>query len=518
MPAVLLKEQAGVVAWIAVAICAVALVPAGLRWLRVAQREHYIADATSRFALRWWRSDIPNAFLACTALVGLFFTSRWPLAALAPAAVAVLGPLGLPIRGRTSPLVATRRLRTLATVWVGLEAAVLVVGWLLGAPALFMAAGLVVVAPLIDAACALTAPFERRAGQRFVQRAADRLASVKPVVVAVTGSYGKTSTKNHIAHLVTGTKTVVATPASFNNRVGLARAINEGLADGTEVFIAEMGTYGPGEIADMCRWCVPNIAVITAIGPVHLERFKTEDRIVAAKAEITGRAHLVILNVDDERLATLADRLVRSPSAPEVVRCAARADAVDVQVFRDGDELILRVDGAEAGRTAFPPTAQASNLACAVGVALRLGVPVAAILERLADLPALASRLTVSKAPSGVVVIDDTYNANPAGTVAALDVLARTDTDGRRVVVTPGMVELGADQADENLAFSRSAAQVADVVVVVGRTNRRPLLAGAKSIDTVVVRTREEAVDWVRGDLGPGDVVLYENDLPDQYP
>ncbi len=99
---------------------------------------------------------------------------------------------------------------------------------------------------LVDAACVVTAPFERRLSNHFVDEATARLARVAPTVVAVTGSYGKTSTKGHIAHLVRPSLTVVATPASFNNRVGLARAVNEHLAEGTEVFVAEMGTYGPG--------------------------------------------------------------------------------------------------------------------------------------------------------------------------------------------------------------------------------------------------------------------------------
>jgi hypothetical protein len=139
-------------------------------------------------------------------------------------------------------------------------------------------------------------------------------------VVAVTGSYGKTSTKGHIAHLVRPDRTVVATPASFNNRAGLARAVNEHLADGTEVFVAEMGTYGPGEIAELCRWCPPDISVITAIGPVHLERFGSEDRIVEAKSEILRAGDDVVLAVDDPRLAALAERGGRR--GKRVLRCS----------------------------------------------------------------------------------------------------------------------------------------------------------------------------------------------------
>ena len=129
-----------------------------------------------------------------------------------------------------------------------------------------------------------------------------------PVVVGITGSYGKTSTKWYVRDLVSGTRRVVASPASFNNRLGLARAINETLTDDAEVFVAEMGAYQPGEIADTCSWIPPSIAVLTAIGPVHLQRFKSEERIVEAKSEIFEHAEVAIINVDHPALADLAGR------------------------------------------------------------------------------------------------------------------------------------------------------------------------------------------------------------------
>ena len=353
-------------------------------------------------------------------------------------------------------------------------------------------------------------------GSHFVKQAAARLAQVAPTVVAITGSYGKTSTKNHLAHLLAGTRRVVATPASFNNRAGLARAINEHLAEGTEVFLAEMGTYGPGEIAELCRWCPPTISVITAIGPVHLERFGSEDRIVEAKAEITTGADLVVLNVDDARLAALADRL--AADGRRVVRCSSR-DRADVTVLRVGPTMALRRAGRlVAADLAVRAGAQPSNLACAVAVALELGVAEADVVSRLGTLPAVANRLAVAQAPSGVLVVDDTFNSNPAGARAALGVLAGLGASGRRAVVTPGMVELGRRQADENRRLGQEAAEVASDVVVVGRTNRRALLKGAATASPRCFRTRGEAVHWVRATLGPGDAVLYENDLPDHYP
>jgi UDP-N-acetylmuramoyl-tripeptide--D-alanyl-D-alanine ligase len=518
---------------LAVAAGLVAAAVAGVRWLRVAQREHYLPGSTSRFARRWWMLG-PNRVLAVSVVVGAVFSARSPVAATIACGAVAAGPFGLSLRGRTSPLAWTRRLRTLAAVWAVLVVAALAAGAAFGAgpTAAVLVAALVPV--LVDAALALTAPVERRLGRPYVTRATGRLAQVRPTVVAITGSYGKTTTKGYVAHLAGATRSVVATPASFNNRAGLARAVNENLTPGTEVFVAEMGTYGPGEIADLCSWCPPDIAVITAIGPVHLERMRTKETIAAAKAEILDGARVAVLNVDHPLLAALADR--RAAAGQRVRRCSAadagpsvlgssepgmrvqtspEGGAPDVSVV-DGE---VRVGGRVIGRVGGD-AAQPTNVAVAVAVALELGVPEDLIAGRLGDLPVARNRLTVSTSDKGAQIIDDTYNANPAGAAAALAALARHGSaDHLRVVVTPGMVELGPRQAEENTRFARDAAATASHLVVVGHTNRRALLAGAAgaAAQVVLVETREQAVAWVREHVGEGDAVLYENDLPDHF-
>jgi UDP-N-acetylmuramoyl-tripeptide--D-alanyl-D-alanine ligase len=179
----------------------------------------------------------------------------------------------------------------------------------------------------------------------------------------------------------------------------------------------------------------------------------------------------------------------------------------------------------------LPTGTQASNLACAIGVALVLGVEPADLGARLADLPSVDHRLQAVRSDSGLTILDDTYNSNPAGARAALGALAVLgsggDGDGtghhnRLVVVTPGMVELGRKQVEENRRFGAEIAGVADQLVIVGRTNRAALDRGAKAagagLPVTMVTTRQQAVDWVRAHLQPGDAVLYENDLPDHYP
>ena len=523
------------VAWVTVAVCALACLPAGLRWLRVAQREHYLAGSSSRFAARWWTITPVNRAMAATAVAAGIISVWRPLAGILTGVVVAAGPLGLSLKGRTAPLAWTRRLRTLAGVWAALEIVVVVIGLVTGLASVLAVLAALAVPVLMDAACAITAPIERRLSEHFVVDAQRRLQRVAPTVVGITGSYGKTSTKNHLVHLIGSTSSVVATPASFNNRAGLARAINEHLTDGTAVFIAEMGTYGIGEIADLCRWCPPRVSVITAIGPVHLERFGTEDRIVEAKAEIAVPARDVVIQVDDSRLAALADRL--SAEGKHVVRCSASNPSADVSVIRAGgtDEVTVTIDAeAVATEVALPIGVQPANLACAIGAARCVGVETSAIVSALGDLPPVGHRLQSVRSPSGFTILDDTYNSNPAGARAGLAALAGLDgpigpeeagpgAKGTAAVVTPGMVELGARQGAENFAFGAEIAAVADNLVVVGRTNRRALMAGAASngsagVKVTWVADRPRAVAWVRDHLGPGDAVLYENDLPDHYP
>ncbi|HEY7584270.1 MAG TPA: UDP-N-acetylmuramoyl-tripeptide--D-alanyl-D-alanine ligase [Acidimicrobiia bacterium] len=481
---------------------------AALRWLRVSQREHYLPPAATRFAWRWWNTSLVNRALGLAAVagvVGSFFIEP-SLAWLGLAGA--IGPVGLGLRGRTSPLAWTPRLRRLA-----LATAVLVLAF--GAWSLIIghpgpaAAAIMVVPRLVDAAAAMLNQTERRAGDQWVEKAQARLAGSGARVVAITGSYGKTTTKNYLAHLLGGSQSVVASPASFNNRMGLARAINEQLIPGTSIFIAEMGTYGPGEIRELCDFVPPDIAVITAIGPVHLERFGSEEAIVEAKAEILEKASIAVLNQDHPRLAELAGKQAKRVLTTSTIDRTASVAVVEGLVHVEGQVI------GEVGQRVFP-----ANVASAVAAAIGLGIDPLALSGRLCDLPVAQHRREVSRTDRGVTVIDDTYNSNPAGARAALDTLVDLDGGGRRVVVTPGMVELGSEQEQANKEWAQAAAEQATDLVVVGHTNRRSLTEGASGRRALVtvVDSRPQAVEWVRANLESGDAVLYENDLPDHYP
>jgi UDP-N-acetylmuramoyl-tripeptide--D-alanyl-D-alanine ligase len=497
------------VIWWLLAACVLATIPAGLRWLRVAQREHYLPPAVANFAGRWWTSGPVNIALLALMVVGLV-GSWWSIwwAFLVPAAQ--VGPIGLSIRGRTSPLAWTGRLRRVAVLSAALVGGIVALGVSLDS-AFFLALGVFLLPAMLDLALLALGPIEKMMGNRWVDQAAARLKTSGSKVVAITGSYGKTTTKQYVAHLLTGSFRVVASPASFNNRMGLARAINENLVPGTEVFVAEMGTYGPGEITELTAWIPPDVAAMVAIGPVHLERFRTEERIVAAKSEILDRAGVGVIAVDHPLLARLAEE---RGGSMEVISVSGEGGPARVSV----DATSIAVDGVVVGET--PSDVFTVNLAAAIGIGVALGVDPTEMTARVAGLPRPEHRQTVSTSERGFTVIDDTFNSNPAGARAALDLLERSGNGGRKVVVTPGMVELGPRQHEANAGFAADSSTRADDLVIVGRTNRGALLEGSGKgrASVTVVSSREEAVDWVREHLGPGDAVLYENDLPDHYP
>ena len=492
----------------------------GARWLRVAQREHYISGASLLFCGRWTRQprQLTLSLFAVLLAVGLFVVSP-RMGTWIVVAYAVVSPLGLSLRGRTSPLAWTRRLKRLTAT-----AAMFIIAAIIGAVLLgrhsprvgwVLVCVTVLATPLfIDAAAALNAPIERRLAQPFVDRASARLRKVNPRIVAVTGSYGKTSTKHHIAEILGASSGVVPTPRSFNNRAGLSRAINENLVEGTKVFIAEMGTYGPGEIADLCAWCPPEIAVVTAIGPVHLERMKSLETIESAKFEITEHAATVIVNADDERLRQWVARLVADGKK---VITAGTTEACNVAVIDSRERWQILRDGVQVAEVLPVAGVRPSNVACALAVAFELGLDVYDIATRVGHLTPPQHRLTVVRAPSGLTIIDDTFNANPASSVVALEALLQVPVSGRRVVVTPGLVELGTRQREENRLFGRRVRDAHCELVVVASTNATALREGFSG-SVVRCATREEAVGWVRENLSGEDAVLYLNDLPDHYP
>ncbi len=495
--------------------------PVGARWLRVAQREHYLPSWVSRFAGLWLARSPATALLAALAvvLIVLALVPGWLGWAAEPAVVVLaLLPIGLGVRGTSAKFAFTSRMRRLIVAWVVvLIVAVGLLGLLLGGAGIALA--LLLAAPLTDLSLLIMAPIEARVSRRFVVEARNRLRQSGARVIAITGSYGKTSTKGYTAHLMSGAYSVVASPASFNNLMGLSRSINERLSPGTEFFIAEMGTYGEGEIRELAGQFPPDIAAITTIGEAHLQRMRRREVIVRAKSEIVERARAVVLPIDEPELAELAEHC--RAAGKQVTTVSARAGEAQVVVDPERSEVRIADADGTLHRAPFqlPVAGHAVNLAVAVGIALAAGTPVDAILARLGGLPVAHHRAEVQRTDHGVLIVDDTYNSNTIGASAAADAAARLAAEPGSAlrVVSPGMVELGPVQAERNRAFAAHVAGLGGTLYAVGRTNRAALLAGAGPAASAF-RTRQDAAAAALRAAGPDDVMLYENDLPDHYP
>ncbi len=367
-------------------------------------------------------------------------------------------------------------------------------------------------------------PVQGLINARFLHMATARLNEVQPRVIGVTGSFGKTSTKFAIQGLVASSEEVLATPGSFNTPLGVCRTINEALRPQHRFFVVEMGAYGEGEIAELCRFVKPSIGVLTAIGPAHLERFGSMDAIRRGKYEIVTNLPsdgTAIMNVDDPEVRKLADvttdvRLVRYGLDP-----AGRPDvtARDVEVTSEGTSFTV-VTGSDDAKvhTRLLGRHALGHILAGVAVAITTGRQLRVVAASIANLEPVEHRLQVIKGAGGVTVIDDAYNSNPEGAAAALDVLSAMPARNK-VVVTPGIIELGPLQREANFEFGRRAAAIADTVIFVARLNRDALVAGAEdgAATVITVDSLEQATQELPGLLGPGDVVLFENDLPDQY-
>ena len=491
----------------------------GVKWLRVAQREHYIAGWTTRIALGWGRSRQVSwwpiiAAVAIEFMSSYISTESWWTSLVVPTAVfglALWWPWGLRFRGTSSPLQWTARLRRLAVVW-------LVLSWatLLSASVLSLSYAIVLFAFLapgiMDVALMIARPIERALSRKWLVAAQKKLRQVNPRVVAITGSYGKTSTKGYVAHLVATKYSVVPSPASFNNLMGLARAVNDKLTPGTEVFVAEMGVYGEGEIRQLSKSFPPDTAAITTIGEAHLERMGSREAIFRAKSEIVENAKTVVLPIDDPDLAALASRC--ESEGKRVIRVSAMGAKADVSVNPAKGTVAI---GAESVPVHISGVGHAVNVAVAVGIAHALDVPLAALAPKLGNLPTAAHRAEPQQAPSGAIIIDDSYNANPIGAARAVEggsAMAK-GRKGPFIVVTPGMIELGAVQFDRNRTLSAQVAKAGGELFVVGYTNRTALVAGHPSAKIFADRPTAMAAALERA--GASGVILVENDLPDHY-
>ena len=333
-------------------------------------------------------------------------------------------------------------------------------------------------------------------------------------VVGITGSVGKTTTKELAAAVLARRYVTLKSEASFNNEIGLPLTLMH-LTDEHERAVLEMGMYDVGEIADLARIARPDVGIVTIIGPVHLERAGTIERIVEAKAELVralppAPTGVAILNYDDEYVRGMAQatsaRVFYYGLSPEADLWADRIEGLGLEgihfhLHYGGETLHVKIPllGRHSVHTALR----------AAAVGLVEGLTWQEIIEGL-RMPSAQLRLVAVPGPGGSTILDDTYNASPASTLAALNLL--DELDGRKIAVLGDMLELGETEQEGHEKVGMRALEVADVLITVGPLGRiigQTALRWGMPADRVhIVESNAEAVTRLEQIVTDKDIIL----------
>lgn len=365
----------------------------------------------------------------------------------------------------------------------------------------------------------MTAPRENRIAQGFVSEATDKLNSQKPIVVGITGSFGKTSFKYVLTSLLSERYNTLMTPESYNTTMGVVRTINEQLRPWHEVFVCEMGARQKGDIVEICDIVKPQYGVVTAIGSTHLETFLTEENILNTKFELPNSLPdngMAFLNTDSKPVRMYG---YSRPCITYGLEGDPDYRASDISYSEQGATFTLHIRSGETMRltTRLLGRHNVLNVTGAVAVALELGVTPLQVTHALIRIQAVPHRLEM-KYSGDLIILDDAYNANPEGAAEALVVLG--SLQGRtRILLTPGIVELGASEAEENRALGALAALHCDHIIAVGGLAEY-ILQGALSTGfdrkrCVAVKNLKEAQSLLPYLTIEPAVLLLINDLAD---
>ena len=378
-------------------------------------------------------------------------------------------------------------------------------------------------AALIALAAVCAAPVEKRINRQFVDDAKARLdARPELIKIGITGSYGKTSTKFLLRDILSVRYNVLATPSSFNTTMGVTRVIREQLTGSHQVFIAEMGARHVGDIRELVELVRPTMGLITSVGPQHLDTFGTIERVRDTKYELIDGLPQDGTAIFARDGAICEELYARCPLEKKYMPGDLIA-ASDVTVGPWGSRFTL--EDKETGEKVACQTRllgehAIANLLLCCTAARCLGLTLDEIAQGVARCQPVEHRLQLLDGGAGITIIDDAFNANPVGAKAALRVLG--GFPGRRIIITPGMVELGGEEDAFNAAFGEQMAACVDEAILVGRRHVQPIVDGLLRAHFPqehihVVGSLEESTKVLHGMMKPGDVVLYENDLPDNY-
>ena len=371
-------------------------------------------------------------------------------------------------------------------------------------------------------------PIEAGINKYFSDNATKKVNSFKDLeVVGITGSYGKTSVKFIASTIVEEKFNTLKTPESYNTPMGVSKVINEELNASNEVFIVEMGARNIGDIREMSRLVSPKIGILTSVGPTHLETFKNIENVMKTKYELIDELPedgIAIFNYDNKYVKKLADK-TNKEKIIYGIKNIKNLDiyATDVEVSQAGSTFTLGYKSGEKieATTRLLGEHNISNILAGVALGKTLGLSLEEIASRISHIEPIPHRLQLITPGTGVTIIDDAFNSNPVSSKAALDVLSKFK-EGRKIIITPGMIELGDDEWKENEEFGKNIAKVCDFAILVGPKRTQPIQDGIKkqgfpAESLFVVESLDKATQVLGKLTRPKDVVLFENDLPDNY-
>lgn len=372
----------------------------------------------------------------------------------------------------------------------------------------------------------LLEPVEKRINRGFYNDAERILRSMPELkIIGITGSYGKTSTKHYLHRILSESFQTAMTPGSYNTTLGVIRTVREYLRPYDKVFIVEMGAKQPGDIKEICDLVHPTVGIVTAVGEQHLESFKSIENVQRTKFELVDSLPADGLAVINNDFPKIADRKV------ENCRCiryavtdtaGAQWIARDIEYSDRGTSFTAVGPDSEIRLTTrLVGDCNISNLLACIAVAVNLGVPAEKIRYAVSQIEQVEHRLNLKRTAAGITIIDDAFNSNPTGSAMALDVLARMK-GGKRIIITPGMIELGERTEELNCQFGEKIAECADIAIIVGHYNRDAIVDGIRSAgmpeeSVLIADSFAQAQSMLQGFVNAGDTVLYENDLPDTF-
>lgn len=378
---------------------------------------------------------------------------------------------------------------------------------------------------LVFPAAWLTSPIEKKVHRYYIRQAQKKLASMPELrIIAITGSYGKTSTKFMIRDLLKERYSVCSTPGSYNTPMGICKVINNDLEAHNQVLILEMGARYEGNIDELCDIVQPDISVVTNVGVAHLETFGSQEAIARTKSTLVRRLNpngTAVLNFDDplvKKMGELRDDITVIGVGLE----QGEITAGDISYSPEGTHFQINSNGSiESFRTRLLGVHNVQNMLLAIGVATIFDIRLKTMAVAASKIEPVEHRLELKK-QGELYVIDDAFNSNPVGARNAVEILSQFKT-GRRIIITPGMIELGKLEDKKNREFGEIIGRSGlDLVILVGKERSKSILNGIRSTDfsddkVRVVNSLFEANDIVREYARAGDVILYENDLPDTY-